>query len=117
MNKRTRIRCVAIAFLSASLVGCAVVNIQRLRVASQTASEFFYLQTQIFNRLGNNEAAQRRAVENSRLYGPHGIGDPVPYSEGRQYIFVPRCGNRLAWEHRVSRTPSTSGPPIRVECR
>jgi hypothetical protein len=104
-------------FAIAAAAGCATGSFRNVHVTSASAAQFYYLSTPAFLSLGGTDAERRRAVENAPYYGPHSVGGPVPYEEGVQHIFIPRCNGRHSWANEYRTTPYRGGPSVPITCR
>lgn len=96
------------------LTGCASVY-EGVAVDSRSASEFYFVRQDIWIANEFDNPAKRDAPGAMSSFGPTQIGSWVPLLEGSQYVIIPVCNGRLAWDKAI-RPVIHEQKRLRVNC-
>ena len=85
-------------------------------VRSDTASQFYFVKSDIFFAAGPNEAKRREAMASRTSFGPFNLPTELSLMEGAAYDLLPRCGDAISWKD-LARVVIASTTTIKLDCR
>ncbi len=85
-------------------------------VRSDTASQFYYVKSDIFFAAGPNEAKRREVMASRASFGPFDLPTELSLMEGAAYDLLPRCGDAISWKD-LARVVITATTTVKLDCR